>query len=478
MMKKILGIVLAVALVFSTIPSMAYSVRDAYRDFVSQHPGFVDDLIEAGEGQVTEALIIELLADIQDFLARVNRSTPVTRGNLEKNLVAAVERLGAQSKYAPIIAAITIAYPGAAGQVAKGNIPAELMPLYETMESMIFDHNMLEDIDNGNNETASQIIEIGELDDVTVTKGADLKLPGSVSAQSDSGVEVRLPIEWTDIPSTGSVGTFTANGTIEVPEGYELASGLSTAISVTVIVEASKDNDDNNGGNGNGNSGNGNSGNGSSGNGGGNRNPVTGSDKTNKDDTTTTVTHKFKFSDVPSDTTEAGKAIYALSDMGAISGYTDGTFLPGKQITRAEFTRIAVSALGIYKEDAQTELLDIANDAWYRSYVASAVNNGLISGYPDGTFKPDNQITRAEVMTIIWRIMSSNNVLSASAVSPAPYADDAAIPEFARDYVYTLAANGIVSASADNKITAEVPATREQCAVMLYNTLVKLGKIK
>lgn len=472
-MKKILGIVLALALVFSTMPSMAYSVRDAYRDFVSQHPGFVDDLIEAGEGQVTEALIIELLADIQDFLARVNRSTPITRDNLEKYLIDAVERLGAQSKYAPIMMAITIAYPGAAGQVAKGNIPAELMPLYETMESMIFDHNMLGDIDNGNNETASQIIEIGELDDVTVTKGASPKLPSSVSAQSDSGVEVRLPIKWTDIPSTDSIGTFTANGTIEVPEGYELASGLSTAISVTVIVEAKSNNDDNNGNNGN--NGN-NSSNGSSN--GSSRNPVTGPDNSGKEDAATNVTHKFKFTDVPSDTTEAGKAIYALSDMGAISGYTDGTFLPGKQITRAEFTRIAVSALRIYKEDAQTALLDIADGAWYRSYVASAVNNGLISGYPDGTFKPDNQITRAEVMTIIWRVMNNNNALDASAVSPAPYADDAAIPEYARNYVYTLAANGIVSASADNKITAEVPATREQCAVMLYNALVKLGKIK
>ena len=464
-MKKILGIVLALALVFSTVPSMAYSVRDAYRDFVSQHPGFVDDLIEAGEGEVTEALIIELLADIQDFLARVNRSTPITRANLEKNLVQAVERLGSQTKYAPIIAAITIAYPGTAGQVAKGNIPAELRPLYDTVESMIFDHNMLGDIDNGNNDTASKIVEIGELSDITVTKGASPKLPSSVSAKSDSGVEVRLPINWTNIPSTGSTGTFTANGTIEVPEGYELASGLSTAISVTVIVEAKSNND----GNGN---------NGNNGSNRGDRNPVTGSNNQGNEDTTTTVTHKFKFSDVPSDTTEAGKAIYALSDMGAISGYPDGTFLPGNPITRAEFTRIFVSALGIHKDDAQTALLDIANDAWYRSYVASAVNNGLISGYPDGTFLPDNQITRAEVMTIIWRILNNNNALSASAVSPAPYADDSAIPEYARNYVYALAANGIVSASADNKITAEVPATREQCAIMLYNALVKLGKIK
>lgn len=462
MMKKILGIVLALALVFSTVPSMAYSVRDAYRDFVSQHPGFVDDLIEAGDGMVTEALIIDLLADIQDMLARINRSTPITRDNLEENLVEAVGRLGTQTKYAPIISAISIAYPGAGGQVAKGNIPAELRPLYETVESMIFDHNMLGNVDNSNNNTASKITEIGELDDITVTKGATLKLPSSVSAKSDSGVEVRLPINWTDIPRTSSTGTFTANGTIEVPEGYELASGLSTAISVTVIVEAGSNNNDNKNDNNNR----------------GDRNPNIGPDNSGNEDKITTVTHKFKFSDVPSDTTEAGKAIYALSDMGAISGYPDGTFLPNNQITRAEFTRIVVSALGIHKADAQTALLDIADDAWYRSYVASAVSNGLISGYPDGTFLPNNQITRAEVMTIIWRIMSNNNALSTSAVSPAPYADDAAIPEYARNYVYTLAANGIVSASADNKITAEVPATREQCAVMLYNALVKLGKIK
>lgn len=459
--KKILGLVLALAMLLSSLPAMAYSVRDAYNEFVDAYPEFVEALIEAGDGEISEGLIIDFLADIQQALADRNKRRPITKSNLQSNLVSVVQNLGVSSKYSIIMSAISVAFPDDAKAALDGQITGELRPLYNMVEGMIFDHDMLENIDKDNSKDFGQIVEISTLDPVTATQGEAPVLPNAVAARTDAGVEVRLPINWTDIPSTSTVGTFTASGAVIVPDEYELSSGLSTLISVSVKVERAKedDKDDSSGGPA-----------------GGDRNPVAGGDTSTGDKQP--VKHKYSFSDVTSDATVSGKAIYALSDMGAISGYPDGTFLPANPITRAEFTRIVVGALGIHNEQAQTVLNDVANDAWYRSYVASAVANGLISGYEDGSFRPANMITRAEVMTIVWRVLNNNKALNASAVSPAPYADDTLIPAYARDYVYALAANGVVAPSADNKITAEAPATREQCAVMLYNALVKLGKIK
>ncbi|MGI5891023.1 MAG: S-layer homology domain-containing protein, partial [Tissierellia bacterium] len=88
---------------------------------------------------------------------------------------------------------------------------------------------------------------------------------------------------------------------------------------------------------------------------------------------------------------------------GIISGYPDGTFRPSAPITRAEFATIAAKFdnldLGI-----PSKFTDIAGH-WAERYITSAENKGWVQGYPDMTFKPEQDITRAEAMTLI------NNVL-------------------------------------------------------------------
>ncbi len=463
MKKRILGLALALIMMLSSAPSMAYSVRDAYADFVSEYSGFVDTLMAAGDGTVSEGLLIDFLGELQDYLAYINKyAEEITEENLQDNLVEAVQSILTTSTYAPLYSAIYTAYPSAVKAAIKGEISPDLMPIYDTIKSMIFQYHMLEDVDHSDSGDL-KIVEISELGDVSVDQGDTVRLPASVDAKSETGVNTRLPIEWEGTPDTSKAGTFSFAGKIRVPAGYALDKGLSEDVSVKIIV-AKKD------------SGGTSSGGTSSGGTGGGVGGGIGGGSGNDSNVTQTVTHKNKFSDVPSDTTEAGKAIYALNDIGVINGYGDGTFLPGNNIKRSEFTTMVVTALGLYNKDATTSFADVAAGAWYHSYVASAVYNDLIKGYEDNTFRPENQITRAEVMTVIWRALNNNKALTATAAQ-TPYADDGAIPAYARDYVYALAANGIVKA-ADNMIKAEAPATREQCAVMLYNALVKLGKIK
>lgn len=94
-------------------------------------------------------------------------------------------------------------------------------------------------------------------------------------------------------------------------------------------------------------------------------------------------------------------AISTLSNMGIINGYPDGTFRPNAGITRAEFAKIAVS---FFKDNVRMTIGDAFSDIggkWYTEYINLAVELAIVNGYPDGTFRPNNLITRAEAMTIV-----------------------------------------------------------------------------
>lgn len=97
-------------------------------------------------------------------------------------------------------------------------------------------------------------------------------------------------------------------------------------------------------------------------------------------------------------------AISTMAAGGFIQGYPDGTFRPGNSITRAEFATMATRFAQLYDESGAT-FADVANH-WSKSYVRKAATAGWVTGYPDGTFGPENYITRAEVMTIINRVLS------------------------------------------------------------------------
>ena len=113
------------------------------------------------------------------------------------------------------------------------------------------------------------------------------------------------------------------------------------------------------------------------------------------------------FSDVPADAWYA-KAVNTLSSLGMLGGYPDGTYRPDAPITRAEFAAVAL-AFANEPAAAGCSYTDVSADSWYYTYVAQASTYGWIGGYPDNTFRPDNKITRAEVCVIV------NNMLGRAA---------------------------------------------------------------
>lgn len=94
-----------------------------------------------------------------------------------------------------------------------------------------------------------------------------------------------------------------------------------------------------------------------------------------------------------------GKAVSTLSAMGVIQGYSDGTFRPDNNITRAELAVIAVRFFNAPETDADA-FSDISGH-WARSYINAAAQLGIVGGYKDGTFRPSNNITRAETVQMV-----------------------------------------------------------------------------
>src|SRR5665648_330704 len=118
----------------------------------------------------------------------------------------------------------------------------------------------------------------------------------------------------------------------------------------------------------------------------------------------------------------AQTTIQSWVDNGLIKGYPDGTFKPDNNITRAEFISLVNRAFG-YTETAPISFTDVDQNAWYVSAIAVAVKAGYISGYPDGTMRPDNPISREEAATIIMKI----NKLEANPSAANTFTDAASL---------------------------------------------------
>ena len=98
-------------------------------------------------------------------------------------------------------------------------------------------------------------------------------------------------------------------------------------------------------------------------------------------------------------------AVSTLTRAGILDGYEDGSFRPNASITRAEFTKIAVSFFKHAGGASSNPFNDVPDSAWYAEFVKTAAELGLIDGYEDGTFRPNAPITRAEACTIVNRTL-------------------------------------------------------------------------
>ena len=167
----------------------------------------------------------------------------------------------------------------------------------------------------------------------------------------------------------------------------------------------------------------------------------------------------------------AGHNIRTLAGMGIVAGYPDGTFKPNANITRAEFVAMLVRALGL-EQDAAAASAFTDVFGWTRGAIGAAHKAGLIFGYADGTFGPSQQITRAEVAVILSRVIYKA-LMPVTLTDVAEFADVATIPAWAKDAVRTTARGGLIRGYPDNTFRAGNMTTRAEVATMLYRLVVQ-----
>lgn len=149
-----------------------------------------------------------------------------------------------------------------------------------------------------------------------------------------------------------------------------------------------------------------------------------------------------------------------------VIGYEDGSFRSENGITRAETAAIFARALSDYVEGTPVSgsYDDVASSAWYANYVNYLSSVGVITGYEDGTFRPDNNITRREFTAMISRL---GEVLTAGSMS---FSDvDAA--DWAIDYIYTAYTNGWVQGYEDGTFRPSNSITRAEAVTIVNHYL-------
>ena len=177
---------------------------------------------------------------------------------------------------------------------------------------------------------------------------------------------------------------------------------------------------------------------------------------------------KLPFTDLEEDHW-AQEFIKDLVSRGLLNGYPDGSFRPDNKITRAELAKVIVETLGLEKGGKTTSFTDLSKEHWAYEDVAAAAEAGLLKGYTDGSIRPDAELSRAELAVVLIRAYTfekgSKEVLFT----------DITEKHWAYEEVMKLASNSIINGYKDNSFRPNDSVSRAEFATMLSRTLSLLG---
>ncbi|MGE4353319.1 MAG: S-layer homology domain-containing protein [Oscillospiraceae bacterium] len=194
----------------------------------------------------------------------------------------------------------------------------------------------------------------------------------------------------------------------------------------------------------------------------------------------TLIYNPVEFADV--DGHWAQDAVIDMASRKVITGYEDGTFSPDSGITRAEFAALVVRALGLAEGMGEVSYGDIADTDWCCGYTQTASAYGLVTGYDDGTFRPNDKITREQAMTVIARAMAITKLSaglsdSGAAALPAGYTDISSVSSYARAGAAACLETGIIFGKGKATLAPKDNITRAESAVILQRLLQKSNLI-
>lgn len=171
----------------------------------------------------------------------------------------------------------------------------------------------------------------------------------------------------------------------------------------------------------------------------------------------------LKFNDV-SENYWGKNSIKKLADKGIVKGYSDGTFKPYKDITRGEFIILVNKSFGFSKKSS-VKFKDVLSDSWCYDAISVAVGEGYTNGYPDGTFRPNAKMSRAEAATFLTRIFMKTN--SDKVESRVDFKDN--LPEWAKDSIDYVVEKGYMKGYPDGTFQANKSITRAEVCSLIDN---------
>jgi len=175
----------------------------------------------------------------------------------------------------------------------------------------------------------------------------------------------------------------------------------------------------------------------------------------------------------------------AINDMGSrmvMTGVGSSTYEPDRSINRAEFAAIVVRALGLAQGTKESSYGDVSMSDWFNGYVDTATVYGLITGYSDVAYGPNDTITREQAMAIIARAMKTTGLgvsMTDAEVSAhlSNYTDGTAVSDYAKAGVAACLKSGIVTGTSASTLSPKAYVTRAEVAVMVQHLLQKSGLI-
>ncbi len=160
----------------------------------------------------------------------------------------------------------------------------------------------------------------------------------------------------------------------------------------------------------------------------------------------------------------ANKEIQDFVSKGYLKGYPDGTFKPDKTISRAEFVRIVNNYFGFNNNKGNENFSDVNSSDWFYNDICIAQKEGYINGYTDGTFKPNKTITREEASKIIVSIKNSEDV---NIDKINNFTDGYMVSEWAKKYVEGAIESGYIKGDTNGKINPVSNITRAESVSMI-----------
>ena len=193
--------------------------------------------------------------------------------------------------------------------------------------------------------------------------------------------------------------------------------------------------------------------------------------------TPTTPTAQVAFKDVPNNYW-AQTFIQELASKNIIKGFPDGSFRPNDPVTRAQFAALLSQAMNKQTVRSSAKFTDVASTFWAATAIQKAYTTGFMSGYSATTFRPNENISRVQIL------VSLANGLGYAQTKPANtnlqlYSDATTIPAYARNSVAAATENRMVVNYPNLKLlNPNQPATRAEVAAFIYQALVRSGQIQ